>query len=246
MPELNFNTGAITGMDFKFQGSLWRANPKAVDDVIQTELRALGANLVQWIHDHGPVDTSVSVQSARYDIFPHGRGDYELVISAQAPQAYWSLEAGRGSGGYPPLDKILGWVTRRQATSKQQRGVRAVGRVIGRSYKGGVVPVTAPFEKGMGPHSGSGLDRLGDRKGKSFARKSAFPDRIAQATAEFSLVTKEDVNIAYAIMYSIARRGSRSKPRVFSRLLVEADWALDKALEGIRKGLTEVLASSKS
>ncbi len=239
--SITFETGAIAGMDVRIEGSLWNANPTSVEDIVTRRLEMLGKALEQWAIDHGPQDTGVSVHSVRSDVFMHSKGDFELVVSAQAPQAYWSLEAGRGPGGYPPFDRILGWVARKQATSKQIRGVRAVGRVEGRSHRGGVAPVTAPWERGMGPHSGSGLDRLGGRKGKSFARKSAFETRVEQATAQFSDVRREDVNAAFAIMYSIGRRGSRSKPMLFTRMFGETDWALDNALKGIQSDLVEVL-----
>ncbi len=248
MPELDFSIGPTAGIDFTVDGPMFSVSPTLIRDVVRTELAKLGKTLEQWVKDHGPVDTSVSVESVRSDVFEYGEGDFELVISAQAPQAYWSLEAGRGPGGHPPLDKILGWVSRRQFTSRQQRAVRAVGRIQGKSLRGGFAPITAPWEKGMGKHSGSGfygahyMDGL-EKKGKSFARKSAFPNRVAQMTAEFSDVRQEDVRAAYQIMFSIALKGTRSKPHVFTRMFGEAQWAVDKALDQIRLGIAEVLST---
>lgn len=109
--------------------------PVLIDRVIRRRLSYLGEYMVQWMAQHGPRDTSLHVESLRYDINSFGEGAYELVISSTAPNSAAALQTGRGPGLPPPFSVILGWVQRRGLSAEQTKSVRTVGKNIGQSYR---------------------------------------------------------------------------------------------------------------
>lgn len=162
--------------------------PVVIDRIIRRRLSYLGEYMVQWMAQHGPHDTSLHVESLRYDIDSFGEGAYELVISSTAPNAKYALETGRGAGGVPPLNAILGWVQRRGFSDESIRSVRAVGKKVGTTYRK-------------------------RKNARSVAR------RISAITSQFSENTVLETRAAFKVMTSISRRGTRSKPFLFTEVL---------------------------
>lgn len=120
---------------FEWDRDRYLKAPVAFDRIVRKELGALVKYLVGWMQERGVKDTGVALESLEGYVNKFAEGSYEMIIESRAPYAKWALETGRGPGKSPSLNKILGWVNRRNITTDQRRSVETVGRKIGTSYR---------------------------------------------------------------------------------------------------------------
>lgn len=131
------NTGAIL---FEFDRERFERAPEILSDIIEARLDKLGRDIVTWIFEHAPKDTTVNAEAVSHLVEPIGRGAFQLIIFSDVPGARFALETGRRPGRRPPFNKILGW-TRRRGSSPTERGrAETVGRRVGSSYRARRVP----------------------------------------------------------------------------------------------------------
>lgn len=169
--------------------------PDKIDKIVRKRLTYLAEYMIEWMKQNGPRDTSLHLESLRYSINSPSDGAYELIIESIAPNAKYALETGRGPGGYPPLDAILGWVKRRGLTTEQTRSVRAVGKRIGSTYQK-------------------------RRVARSVQRRvAAVTDAAFKVLSGFSEDTKEVRMAAFKVRNKIAKRGTASKPFIFTEVI---------------------------
>lgn len=187
----------------------FKHDPVKADMLIRRRLNELGQYLVQWMAERAPKDTTIASESLRYDVSSFGQGAYELIISSTLPTAGVRLETGRGPGGFPPLDAILGWVTRRSFTGEARKSVDTVGKRIGTSYRQRKFP-------------------------KSIVR------RVADVTASFA-GDDDRIREAYKVMFGIARRGTRSKPKLFTKVILNTEVEQQKTWDRIEEDFAREL-----
>lgn len=200
-----------------------------IDKVILRHLNEYGAYLVQWIRSNSPKDTSAASESVTYEVENVSNRAFVLTVGSGVPYAGWALEWGRGPGKRPPLEKILGWVNRREIASRQPGGllpadtkgrIRTVGRRVGRSYAARVYsPGTV----------------VGRKRGLS-----KIDSQIDRVTKEFSFTTRQKVNEAFLVARLIGRQGVRA-PRLISRAFEDTAVLRDRIATEITNECIELI-----